>query len=184
MSANALGGLNIGLFRQIVGYITNIGNAGQLQASLACLCIAGPQPRINLTEYVGTHRLRRIPVQPCPGQRLSGMHRNRIAEWIVGFNPENARGVWIKGDRLPRTLHLLPWRVTNAGTDRAPPFSVGFYLSADASMDGGDKRLGGTKLDGLEPGATFESARLALIPSTLPAGGAHGRQDCGPWRWP
>ena len=59
--------------------------------------------------------------------------------------------------------------VSNVGTAAAGGFTVRFYLSSDAALDGGDRLLGSRTLTGLAAGATNTTVSTVTLPAGVPA---------------
>ncbi len=67
------------------------------------------------------------------------------------------------------TTIVLNSTVTNQGTASSGSFSIGFYLSIDATITTGDTRIGTRTVNGLAPGASSATQTSVLIPgSTAP----------------
>jgi subtilase family serine protease len=62
-------------------------------------------------------------------------------------------------------------KIKNLGAGSASPSSVGFYLSSDATLDGGDTKLDGAAVGGIAAGATSGTHSGSL---TIPGGTASG----------
>src|SRR6185436_20212458 len=74
------------------------------------------------------------------------------------------------GTVFPETALVL----NNGGRDVTTPFSVGFYLSADAAITTNDILVGIASVNGLQAGhSVVVSPISAVIPANLPPGAYH-----------
>ena len=79
-------------------------------------------------------------------------------------------GSWVSLNRLHirrRSLIQANFKVENLGTQDAKSFSLYFYLSKDATLDGTDKRIGKRNVESLEAGQVLDISLEGKYPNSI-----------------